>query len=58
MQTVGSLPSMSVDQQSGINNFDFSTEDEYEKKLLDTEIKINKSDSLILMSFRLPVTIV
>jgi hypothetical protein len=28
-----------------------------EKKLMDPEIKINKNDSLILMSFRLPVCV-
>ena len=52
------MNSFSGEAQSGINNFDFSTEDEYEKKLLDTEIKINSFDSLLVMSFKLPVTVV
>ena len=39
------------------NDFDFSSEDEMEKKLMDPEISITKNDSLILMSFRLPVCV-
>ena len=39
------------------NDFDFSSEDEMEKKLMDPEISISKNDSLILMSFRLPVCV-
>lgn len=59
MINIKSVPSVnSLEAQSGINNFDFSTEDEYEKKLLDTEIKINKHDSLVVMSFKLPVTVI
>ena len=34
-----------------------SSEDEMEKKLMDPEIKITKNDSLIVMSFRLPVCV-
>ena len=58
IKPVPSMNSVSQDAQSGINNFDFSTEDEYEKKLLDNEIKISKHDSLVVMSFKLPVTVI
>ena len=36
----------------------FSSEDEVEKKLLDSDIRLSHNDSLLLMSFRLPIHVV
>ena len=36
-------------------DFEYSSEDELDKKLLDPDVRLSPSDSLIVMSFRLPV---
>jgi len=36
-------------------NLEFSSDDDYDKQKLDQDIKINKHDSLIIMSFKLPI---
>jgi hypothetical protein len=35
--------------------FEYSSEDELDKRLLDSEIKLTANDSLVVMSFRLPI---
>jgi len=37
---------------------EFSSEDELEKKLMDPNIKISRNDSVVLMSFRLPIHVI
>lgn len=38
--------------------YELSSDDELDKKLTDPDIKICKNDSLIIISFRLPISIV
>lgn len=38
--------------------FDCSTEEDIEKRLMDTQISVTSADSLIIMSFKLPIRVV
>lgn len=57
---MAAMPDSNLDGDESVaeGEFDCSTEEDIEKRLMDTQISVTGADSLVIMSFKLPIRVV